>query len=416
MNTAATWLASAPGNEASTRSKGPGLAFAAPGGSRRLRLLLAAAADSDWRVLAGSLANDGFEVADAATGADARAKLLEFRPDLVLLDMALPGMDPYAAMARVRRAGGARWIPAVLLAPSSDPALVVHGLEAGASEVLLKPVNLAVARARLNSLRRIAEMHVSLQRYRDNAETEATLARGIMERMIDSEGLRDPRMAWRVIPATTFSGDQIAAARGPSGRFYTLLADVAGHGLAAAITLLPMLLVFYSLARKDFPVREMVTEMNRKLRGILVPGKYSALTLVCHDPARREIEYWNGGLPAGLLLDRRGHVVIELPSSHLPLGILDDDAFDADCEMIDTDGSAAVVLYSDGLIEAQDNAGAPFGKDRLRQCVMGPCAEIDARIHGQLQRHLGGRPLHDDVSYLAIALDREEPAAQANAG
>jgi len=248
---------------------------------------------------------------------------------------------------------------------------------------------------------------VSLQRYRDNAESEAALARGIMERMIDSDGLRDPSLIWRVMPAETFSGDQIAATRAPSGRFYILLADVAGHGLAAAITLLPMLLVFYSLARKEFSISDMVTEMNRKLRGILVPGKYSALTLVCQDPARGQIEYWNGGMPAGLLLDRRGHVVSELPSSHLPLGILEDGAFDASCEMIETDGSAALVLYSDGLIEAQGSLGAPFGKERLRQCALGPCAGIDARIQDQLERHLGGHPLHDDVSYLAIALDRE---------
>ncbi len=415
MRPPATSLASARPGSALPASTGGGEAVSLPAASRQLRLLLAAAADSDWRVLASSLANDGFEVADAATGSDALAKFLEFRPDLVLFDMALPGTDSYASMARVQRAAGARWLPVVLLGPSSDPGLVVKGLEAGASDVLLKPVNLAVARARLNSLRRIAEMHASLQRYRENAETEAALARGIMERMIDSDGLRDPRLVWRVIPAATFSGDQIAAARGPSGRFYTMLADVAGHGLAAAITLLPLLLVFYSLARKKFPVTEIVTEMNRKLRGILVPGKYSALTLVCHDPARREIEYWNGGLPAGLLLDRRGHVVLELPSSHLPLGILDDDAFDAGCEMIDTDGSAALVLYSDGLIEAQGSAGAPFGKERLRQCMMGPSVGIDARIQNHLERHLGGRPLHDDVSYVAIALDRQEPAAQADA-
>jgi len=407
MTLSASGLASARRNDAKTESAAHGAAAIAAVPPRRLKLLFAAAAGSDWRGLVGPLAVDGFEIADAADERNALARSLEFRPDLVLLDMALPGMDPYAAMQRVQIAAGARWLPVVLLAHSSNPGLEVRGLEAGASDVLLKPVNLAVGRARINALRRIAEMHVSLQRYRDNAESEAALARGIMERMIDSDGLRDPSLIWRVMPAETFSGDQIAATRAPSGRFYILLADVAGHGLAAAITLLPMLLVFYSLARKEFSISDMVTEMNRKLRGILVPGKYSALTLVCQDPARGQIEYWNGGMPAGLLLDRRGHVVSELPSSHLPLGILEDGAFDASCEMIETDGSAALVLYSDGLIEAQGSLGAPFGKERLRQCALGPCAGIDARIQDQLERHLGGHPLHDDVSYLAIALDRE---------
>jgi len=381
-----------------------GLAAMGAADVRQLRVLVAQPPETERRRLEDALAIDGYEVATVDCASDLLEKFAQFAPELVILDTSLADGDPHLAMARLRSASGTRWVPVVLLSPSVEQHDVARGLDAGASDVLAKPVDVTIAQARLNSLRRIVDMQNALQRYRHEAETEAALARGIMERMVDSAELHDPRLAWRVTPASAFSGDQIAAARGPSGRFYVLLADAAGHGLAAAITLLPMLLVFHSMARKDFTVSQIVSEMNSKLKEVLVPGRYAAATLVCHDRARGEVEYWNGGVPAGVMLDRRGHAVIELPSTHLPLGIVDATAFDASCEVLEAHGSAMLVLHSDGLIEAQNSVGEPFGKDRLRQSMVGPAADVDARMLAHLHRHLDGRAVQDDVSVAAISL------------
>jgi hypothetical protein len=54
--------------------------------------------------------------------------------------------------------------------------------------------------------------------------------------------------------------------RTTSGSLVTMLGDAAGHGLSAAISLLPMLQVFYGMARKDLRLREVASEMNRQLK------------------------------------------------------------------------------------------------------------------------------------------------------
>jgi serine phosphatase RsbU (regulator of sigma subunit) len=370
----------------------------------RARALIADPAESTRGALEALLSARGYDIAIATGRSDIMEQFIDFSPDLVLLDMSLAGADTYTVVEWMREAVSPGWVPVLVLAPTADAESVVLALNAGACEVLQKPVNLSVLGARVDSLRRITDMQSSLQQYRVNVETEAELARAIMERIIHSDELGDPVLDWRVIPATTFSGDQIAAARSPNGHLYVLLADAAGHGLAAAITLLPLLLVFYSMVAKDFRTSDMVAEMNRKLREILVPGQYAAIALVRYDPARKEADYWNGGLPPGLLLDKRGHVLLELPSSYLPLGIQDDARFDPRCEVIDTEGTGALVLYSDGLIEAQNESGEPLGRDRVRHWLQGPPRNIIQRVFGGLHLHLRGHPVQDDVSFAAIRL------------
>jgi two-component system, HptB-dependent secretion and biofilm response regulator len=375
------------------------------GAKPRPKALLADPAESTRRELEAMLSARGYDIAIATSRSNIMEQFIDFTPDLVLLDMSLAGADTYTVLEWMREAVSPAWTPVLLLAPSADAESVVLALNAGACEVLQKPVNLSVLSARVDSLRRITDTQSSLQRYRVNVETEAELARAIMERIIHSDELGDPALDWRVIPATTFSGDQIAAARSPRGHLYVLLADAAGHGLAAAITLLPLLLVFYSMVAKDFRTSDMVAEMNSKLKEILVPGQYAAIALVRYDSARKEAEYWNGGLPPGLLLDKRGHVLLELPSSYLPLGIQDEAQFDPSCEIIDTDGTGALILYSDGLIEAQNESGAALGRDPLRHWLQGPPRNIIQRVFGGLHLHLRGHPVQDDVSFAAIRLE-----------
>jgi serine phosphatase RsbU (regulator of sigma subunit) len=185
-----------------------------------------------------------------------------------------------------------------------------------------------------------------------------------------------------------------------------MLADATGHGLPAAISLLPALQVFYGTARKDLPVPEVVREMNRRMREYLSAGFYLAAILLSVDSASRRVQVWNGGMPPGLWL-RDG---IEVPtdvldSCHLPLGILDDQQFDASCRSLSCAGGGQLVLYSDGLVEAADARGEAFGVRRLRDLLAGRSGEEGMRLTLEvLTSHLGGHPARDDISLVTVAL------------
>lgn len=82
------------------------------------------------------LRQEDFEPVVASTGSAAFAVFTESKPDLVLLDLMLPGMDGIAVCRQIRAVSG---VPVVMLTAKSDTVDIVAGLEAGADDYVVKP-------------------------------------------------------------------------------------------------------------------------------------------------------------------------------------------------------------------------------------------------------------------------------------
>jgi serine phosphatase RsbU (regulator of sigma subunit) len=334
--------------------------------------------------------------------------------DLVLMDVLMPGVDGIEATRQLRAQPSDHWIPVILMSGLSQERDIVRGLEAGADDYLVKPVNLAVLEAKLRSFQRIAQVQRQsreyarmLAAYRDQAETELEIATSLIGTMTQQGSLQDAQLSWSVLPSTRFSGDTVAALRTDSGRLLAMLADATGHGLPAAISLLPALHVFYGMARKDLDVASIAREINRRIREQMPTGLYLAAVLVGVDAASGQAQVWNGGMPPGIWVQgTRTPPSAALSSRHLPLGVLEDADFDATSGILDCAAGGHLVFYSDGLVEAQNEAGEPFGAPRLRDQLVGRTRAAGLRATlDSLAVHLQGRPAHDDVSLLMVALD-----------
>ncbi len=280
--------------------------------------------------------------------------------------------------------------------------------ELGVSELRLDNTRLFIGVLRDISERKLAERKLrenadQLQAYYDHTEGEQQLAMKLVQKQLHRRGLQDPRLHYKVIPAQHFSGDVVAAARSPEGRFYALLADATGHGLAAAISVLPLLTVFYRMVSNDSPVRELVLELNQQLRESMPLGRFVAATVVCLDESRSQGEIWVGGTPEALLFDRGGNLAQEFVSTELPLGIVDNDAIGADPVRFAWSTESQLVLFSDGLIEAEGDAGRQFGKEGL---IAGAANTLPGQrfeaIQAALARHLGTGAASDDISLMVI--------------
>ena len=96
------------------------------------------------------LQGEGFLTEHAADGAEAVDLFQKVRPDLVLLDLMLPGIDGIEVCSQIRAESG---VPIIMLTARSDTTDVVRGLEAGADDYVVKPFNpvelIARIRARL---------------------------------------------------------------------------------------------------------------------------------------------------------------------------------------------------------------------------------------------------------------------------
>ncbi|NWG86477.1 MAG: fused response regulator/phosphatase [Hydrogenophilaceae bacterium] len=342
------------------------------------------------------------------------------QPDLVLMDVMMPVMDGITATRELRERlrTGKRWVPILLLSALDDITDIVRGLEAGADDYVVKPVNIQLLKAKIQNFTHQVEMQeqilqhtTELERWHTLAQQQSELGSHIMDRLINTEGLRNTLVSQFNIPAETFSGDLICAARTPDDIMHLLLADATGHGLPAALTAIPIAGAFYRMTEKGFPISSIAREMNLKLRQFLPADRFVAATLAAIDVKDQIVEIWNGGNPSALLIGENGNLLKEWHSQHPPLGVLPEAAFSEHIEAIGYQEDCNLLICSDGLWEAEDGDGRRI--DRARVLDLFAATERDQHLTGLqalVQNHLAGAPALDDISGLLAWIPIERRA------
>jgi len=135
------------------------------------------------RLLADLLGAKGYTVSTAASGADALEQVRKVQPDLVLLDVVMPGMTGYEVCRRIRESPDTAVLPVVLVTSLDPGEERIKGLDAGADDFLTKPVNQAELLARVRSLLRIKALHTQLE------EANRTLEQRVQDQVRQLERL-----------------------------------------------------------------------------------------------------------------------------------------------------------------------------------------------------------------------------------
>ena len=113
---------------------------------------------SNVKLLEAKLTSEYFEVVTAYSGAEALAKMDESEPDIILLDVMMPGMDGFEVCRRIKTNPKTAHVPVVMVTALDQPSDRVAGLEAGADDFLTKPVDDSALFARVRSLVRLKMM------------------------------------------------------------------------------------------------------------------------------------------------------------------------------------------------------------------------------------------------------------------
>lgn len=346
----------------------------------------------------------------ASNGIEALRRIETNRPDLIFLDVMMPGMDGFETAERVKAMHIDGWLPLIFLTANTEDAAIARGVEVGGDDYLIKPISFIMLKAKLDAFsrmltmqRQIAQKNAELEVYYDRTEDEQRIASALMNRMVRVDMLRDPLLKYWIAPAHHISGDLVAAARTPRGALHVLLADGTGHGLAASINVMPVAEPFYDMTAQGYGIGAIITELNARVKKWLPTERFVAATLLAFDPHEHLIEVWVGGNPCPVFAGFDGRVLHQFSMRHLPLGIAGREQFDAHTEVFPLDCEGELVLFSDGALEVANAAGEQLNRSAIVSALRtAPRARALEQLQSLVLSHLDGSSPHDDISIATI--------------
>ncbi|GGY59986.1 ATP-binding SpoIIE family protein phosphatase [Marinobacter zhanjiangensis] len=379
-----------------------------------LRVLLADDDVATRLLIRGFLERQGHRVVEAANGEDA-LRAFHARPDfqLFIVDVTMPIMDGLS-LCRALKETLASWVPLILISANDQENDQVQGLDIGADYYMTKPISFPLLTATVKAAQRVAllyndlrQKNAALQRYYNKNRADNDLARQLLEKITRAGENRVVDAQYVVTPAGDFSGDMIVSVRSMAQRHYCFVADATGHGLPAAITLMPAVETFYQLAEEGYALSTIARELNDRLQKSLPRGHFLAATLIMLEPHTHRLEVWNGGSPPAYLLEPESReITAKFTARHPPLGVLAPDLFESDIESTIFHPSQTLVACTDGVVEVESPDGRMFGSRGLEQLLTDPERNEDLveAVSDCLDRFAGSRQPLDDQTLLVLPL------------
>ncbi len=312
---------------------------------------------------------DEYKLSVALDGESALRVAAARLPDLVLLDIMMPGLDGYEVCRRLKRAPATRDIPVVFLTSLTEVQSKTEGFEAGAADYVTKPFEVLEVKARVRALLRAKAYQDAI---RELLESDLRIAREIQMGLVPRDFARlgagdDLDLHACLEPARAVGGDLYDVFRLDDRRLALVLGDVSGKGIPAALFMVMTVTLIRSIARLTSRPEEVLTRVNEALAADNPSSMFVTLFFAVLDTNTGALTYASGGHPPPIrvregvpprpLFERGGPLVgaltgLSFPGAEIPL-----------------EPGDLVLAYTDGVTEALTPDGALFGEARLLELL-----------------------------------------------
>ncbi|WP_454061853.1 SpoIIE family protein phosphatase [Candidatus Nitrospira salsa] len=390
----------------------------------------------------------GFELIVAHDGDTTLQQCEHMRPDVILLDLMIPGMSGFEVCRQLKEQDSTKDIPVIFMKAQDDPVSSAKGFSVGAVDYVTKPLQLEEILARVTAQLKIRKLQTQLK------ETIETLQQEIHERQRAEETARlamehtqeanehmkrdlaaaarvqqallpdaapnipGAAFAWTYRPCAELGGDSLNVFSLNDHQVGMYVLDVTGHGVPASLLSVtlsrvliprsdPSCLFVRSDTRTGLSTLTSPAEVATRLNLMfpMRPGGHQYFTLLYGILNTQDgtFRYVCAGHPPPIV-HAKGQYPIICEARSLPIGLFEDEHYED--SIIQLEHDSRLYLYSDGVLEAMNTQREIFGESRLTSTIqraqhidLQSSVEFIATAASNWTQH---GQIHDDLSILAV--------------
>jgi len=393
------------------------------------RILIVDDREANVRLLEGMLRIAGYTAVESTTDPLQVCELhRKRRYALILLDLQMPGMDGFQVMECLKEIEEDGYLPVLVITAQPDQKL--RALEAGAKDFVGKPFELAELRARVHNILEVRLLHLEAKNYskvleetvreleasrevirlknlaeREKLEQELALAQETQASLLPRYLPQFENFSIHAYnsPTRYVGGDFYDFQQLSSGEWVGVLADVSGKGMSAAL-LSSMVLGALSMEfHSQTQPQEVLSRVNQLLCERSLPFQYVTLFLFLLSPQGIGQFISAGHNPAYLFRSATGKIEKLRSDAHF-LGMFDSASYLPQTFRLDK--GDILVVYSDGLTDAQDPLDEMFGEERLltliRQEAPPGSHALEQKFLRSIEEFTQGMPQTDDITFVVV--------------
>ena len=341
---------------------------------------------ANLQVLSGMLEDRGYVTRPVTSGKMALQAAQNDPPDLILLDITMPGMDGYEVCARLKADEKLKDIPVIFISALHETLDKVKGFGVGAADYVTKPFQFEEVLARVETHLNLRRLQVELERHdhhlqelveeqkakmleqlREQARHEAELnvACEMQKRFLPRTLPKCPRweFAARFLPTQVVAGDFYDIIPMSGARTCIVLGDVCGKGVPAALQMARIMSYFRIVAQTRDTPDGIMGFVNNLLATEWSDDTFATAVSCVLDNEEARVSFCSAGHMVPYLLREATGVVEPVPLENgFPLSIEAGASFRT--THLQATAGDAFVLYTDGVTEARNAQGDLFSDAR----------------------------------------------------
>ena len=360
---------------------------------------------TNLQVLFQTLEGVGCKLLVAKNGEIALSIAGKALPDLILLDIMMPGIDGYEVCRQLKANRATSSIPVIFLSALGDTEDKVKGLQLGAVDYVTKPFQPDEVIARVNTHLTIHRLKREVESQKDQLEHELEVVSEVQRKLLPKQlpVIDGFKLSVHYETSRYAGGDYYDVIELPDNCWGFLIADAEGHSAPAAVLMAMTCALFRSYPGSAADPAEVIHYLNEHLCKVADPSFMTAL-YAFYDASAHTMRMARAGHPLPMVFRNSDQKAIELTCPGVyPLGI---EPYEIEIPVTEVklEPGDRFLIYTDGLTERFDEEGQTYGEERLLKLLATDSAHdpqgVIGAIMADVEQFAGELPADDDQALL----------------